>query len=164
MNIRHAKHAELPRTCFSETIASYVSQYPQTPLKLREFGHAIDKLTLHHWLDIGYAVSDIRIALSFPLIVLFVEQVIGKQWEPFCKQLIADGQRYAEAVKDSPETRHSTHGGSYIWNIGHGVAGAVAELLGNDALRKSGMPPIFIQLFEQAGVAASIRPIPSVYH
>lgn len=138
--------------CFFETITDYAATHPQAETALTQFGYATCQLTLRHWLEIGYAISDLRFALAFPLICLVTKDVAGEDWEHFCKKIVADGQRYAAAVEGHLLTSHARHGGRFIWNIGHGVAGAVAELLAGDVLRKRGMPLMFIPLFGETGM------------
>lgn len=164
MNGTNAQHNVLTQTSFFETIVDYVSKSPQSDTKLIQFAYAIDRLPTHHWLEVGYAVSDIRFALAFPLIYLVAEQVIGSEWEQLCKNLIADGQRYAAAVSDKPQIRNAFRGGKYIWNVGHGVAGAVAELLIGNSLQKRGMPPMFFPLFDQAGINDQTLIMATNYH
>lgn len=164
MHSANANTVIWPHPSFFESITSYTSNCPQSNTRLRQFGYAIDHLALPQWLEVGYAVSDIRFALAYPLIYLVTEQTIGREWEQLCRYLVADGQRYAAAVDDSHQVRKAFRGGKYIWKIGHGVAGAAAELLAGDTLQKRGMPPMFLPLFERAGIDGRAATGPAQYH
>jgi hypothetical protein len=153
-----------PQTRFLDTIADFVAKSPQSGAQLIRFGHEIDQLTIDRWLEIGYAVADIRSALAFPMIYLATEQAVGRQWEHFCKNLIAEGHRYAAAVKDAPQLKSAYCGGVHIWNMGHGVAGAVAELIAENILGKRGVPPVFFGMFDLVGINAKTLNTPSTYH
>jgi len=164
MHSTNANTVICPQTSFFEAIVRYVSRCPQLDARLAQFAYAIDQLALHQWLEVGYAVSDIRFALAYPLVYLVTEQTIGREWEQLCKHVIANGQHYAAAVDSSHQVRNAFRGGKYIWNIGHGVAGAVAELLAGETLQKRGMPPMFMPLFERAGINGHTATMPSRHH
>lgn len=154
----------LSSNSFFETIADYASRHPQFGTSLNQFGNTTRMMHLENWLHVGYAVSDIRCALFFPLICLITKQVLGNDWDQFCVRIVADGQRYAVAVENNGQVKNAQYGGRYIWNIGHGVVGAIAELLVGDVLRKRGMPPMFLPLFGQAGMDEQLSQIRARFH
>lgn len=113
---------------------------------LLNFAKRLDVLTPTEWHAVGDEVADFRSAIAFQCASNSAVSVIGSRWENIHAAILAEANRYLEKVVDTREVRElfCAH---RIKNIGHGVSGAVAEIVADDRLALMGLPIFFGAMF-----------------